>query len=135
MCSYDGLTYQMTTTLTSPTEPTALCDEHLVHADRVREVFRSMPDEPTFDGLAEVFKVLSHQTRLKILHALSQEELCVSDLAAVLGMTESAVSHQLRLLRTMRLVRHRREGKLVYYALDDEHVRQLVEAVMEHLQE
>ena len=125
----------MTTSLTSPTELTDLCEDHVVHADAVRAVFRSMPDEATFDGVAEVFKVLSHPTRLKILHALAQDELCVCDVAAVLGMTESAVSHQLRLLRTMRLVRHRRDGKLVYYALDDEHVRQLVEAVTEHLQE
>ena len=115
--------------------PPDLCEEPLVHADKVRQAARSMPDESTFDELAEVFKVLSHQTRLKILQGLSQTELCVCDLAALLGMTESAVSHQLRLLRSMRLVRHRREGKLVYYALDDHHVRQLFEAALEHLEE
>ena len=94
-----------------------------------------MPSERIFDDLADLFKILSHPTRLKVVHALDQEELCVCDLAALLGMTESAISHQLRLLRNMRLVKHRREGKLVYYALDDQHVRQLFEAALEHLQE
>ena len=112
-----------------------ICEEHLVHADRVQRAGISMPDERTLDDLADFFKMLSHPTRLKVIHALEREELCVCDLAAVLGMTESAVSHQLRLLRNMRLVRHRREGKLVYYALDDQHVRELYEAALEHLQE
>ena len=111
------------------------CEAHAVHRDRIERAAQTMPDGLVFDRLAEVFKVLSHQTRLKILHALFQEELCVCDLAALLGMSESAISHQLRLLRTLRLVRHRREGKLVYYALDDQHVQQLFEAVLEHLQE
>ena len=112
-----------------------ICEQHLVHREQVERVLQSMPAEGTFDDLAEVFKILGHQTRLKILHALSREELCVCDLAALLGMTDSAVSHQLRLLRNMRLVRHRLHGKLVYYALDDQHVRQLFEAALEHLEE
>jgi len=115
--------------------PPDVCEDHLVHGDQVRQVAQTMPDERTFDDLAEVFKILSHPTRLKLVHALSQEELCVCDLAALLGMTESAVSHQLRLLRSMRLVKHRRAGRLVYYALDDQHVRQLFAAALEHLQE
>lgn len=120
--------------LSAPPTPD-ICEEHLVHADKVHQVAQSMPSERIFDDLADLFKILSHPTRLKVVHALDQEELCVCDLAALLGMTESAISHQLRLLRNMRLVKHRREGKLVYYALDDQHVRQLFEAALEHLQE
>ena len=94
-----------------------------------------MPSQRTFDGMAEVFKVLANPTRLKIVDALFREELCTCDLASLLGMSDSAVSHQLRLLRSMRLVRYRRDGKLVYYALDDDHVRQLFQAAREHLEE
>ena len=111
------------------------CVDHIVHQDRVRRAARAMPDEQTFGALAEVFSALGHPTRLKLIQALFLEEFCVCDLATLLGMTESAVSHQLRLLRNLRLVRHRREGKLVYYALDDQHIRQLFEAALVHLQE
>jgi DNA-binding transcriptional ArsR family regulator len=112
-----------------------LCDERIVHQDQVAKAAKSMLAEHTLDDLADIFKILSHQTRLKILHALSAHELCVCDLAALLSMTESAVSHQLRSLRNMRLVRSRREGKLVYYALDDHHVQQLFAAALDHIQE
>ena len=111
------------------------CEIHVVHREKVDWIAARMPEERTFEDLAAVFKVLSHSTRLKIVQALSDDELCVCDLAALLGMSASTVSHQLRLLRTMRLVRHRREGKLIYYALDDDHVRQLFTAAMEHLEE
>jgi DNA-binding transcriptional ArsR family regulator len=111
------------------------CEAHVVHQDRVDRAAALMPDEWTFEELAAVFKVLGHPTRLKLVQALFREELCVCDLAALLGMSVSAVSHQLRLLRTLRLVRNRREGKLIYYALDDEHVRQLFAAALEHLEE
>ena len=94
-----------------------------------------MLDDTAVTDLAEIFKALSNQTRLKLIHALYEEELCVSDLAALLTMTESAVSHQLRVLRGMRLVRYRREGKLIYYTLDDHHVHQLYEAALEHQHE
>ena len=112
-----------------------LCEDRIIHRAQVTKAAQSMLDERTLDDLADVFKVMSHQTRLKILHALSQHELCVCDLAALLGMSESAISHQLRPLRSMRLVRSRREGKLVYYALDDDHVQQLFAAALEHLRE
>lgn len=110
-------------------------ERQIVDADRVRSAIQDLPDEDTFNGLAEIFGSLSNQTRLKIVNALSRAELCVGDLAAVLNMTESAVSHQLRLLRTMRVVRHRRDGKLIYYALDDQHIEQLFGAALEHLHE
>ena len=83
--------------------------------------------------VAEIFKALADPTRVRILHALLHAELCVGDLAAVLEMSESAVSHQLRLLRGLRVVRARREGKLVFYALDDEHVTRLFQLSLEHL--
>ena len=83
--------------------------------------------------VAEIFKALADPTRVRIMHALSHAELCVGDLAAVLEMSESAVSHQLRLLRGLRVVRARREGKLVFYALDDEHVTRLFQLSLEHL--
>jgi DNA-binding transcriptional ArsR family regulator len=94
-----------------------------------------MHDEQTIVELAETFKVLSEPTRVRILHALSVEELCVCDISAVVQMTSSAVSHQLRILRTARLVRSRKDGKMVYYSLDDEHVHNLFEEGIRHLKE
>jgi len=122
--------------MTELVKETDLCeDHHIVDRERVLQVARGMPDSGNIARLAETFKVLSHPTRLKIIHALSETELCVCDLAALLGSTESAVSHQLRLLRGMRLVKFRREGKLAYYSLDDQHVRQLFAAGIEHMEE
>jgi DNA-binding transcriptional ArsR family regulator len=113
-----------------------LCETHsIVDREKVLEAGRAMPDTGTLNALAETFKVLSHPTRLKIIHALSSSELCVCDLSALLGSTESAVSHQLRLLRSMRLVKYRRDGKLAYYSLDDHHVHQLFEAGLTHMQD
>lgn len=85
--------------------------------------------------LAETFKLLGDVTRVRILDALSRQERCVSDLAALVGLSESAVSHQLRLLRNMRLVRARREGRMVYYALDDQHIIELFEQASHHVAE
>jgi len=94
-----------------------------------------MLDERTIVDLAEIFKVLSEPTRVRILQALSAEELCVCDIAAVVDTTPSAISHQLRILRTNRLVKSRKDGKMVYYSLDDEHVRNLFEEGIRHLKE
>jgi len=85
--------------------------------------------------LAETFKVLGDATRVRILDALSRSELCVCDIAQLLGLSESAVSHQLRLLRGMRLVRARRDGRMVFYTLDDQHIVRLFEQGMEHVEE
>ena len=112
-----------------------VCEDHYVNRAKALRASKELPGDETLQDLAETFKVLSSPTRLKILHALSGQELCVCDLATVLGSTESAVSHQLRLLRGMRLVRYRREGKLAYYSLDDQHVHQLFEAGLEHMRE
>jgi ArsR family transcriptional regulator, lead/cadmium/zinc/bismuth-responsive transcriptional repressor len=86
-------------------------------------------------ALAETFKVLGDVTRVRILDAISRSELCVCDIARLVGMSESAVSHQLRLLRGMRLVRPRRDGRLVFYALDDQHIVRLFEQGLEHVEE
>lgn len=98
------------------------------------EMLRNHPlDTTTVEQLADIFRALADPTRVRILHALSHAELCVGDLAALLGMTDSAVSHQLRLLRDLRVLRSRRDGKLVYYALDDEHISSLFQQTLEHL--
>jgi ArsR family transcriptional regulator, lead/cadmium/zinc/bismuth-responsive transcriptional repressor len=91
--------------------------------------------DETFQRIANDFKIISEPTRVKILYALSQKEICVCDLAALLGMTASAISHQLRLLRERNLVKFRKEGKMAYYALTDEHVIQLIKMGLEHGQE
>ena len=92
-------------------------------------------DSQTVEGLTEIFRVLGDPTRVRILDALSQGERCVGDLAAQLGATESAVSHQLRLLRNARMVRPRREGRMIFYSLDDTHVLALFEQGLRHVQE
>jgi ArsR family transcriptional regulator len=91
--------------------------------------------EGSVAALAETFRALGDTTRVRVLDALSRAELCVQDLADLLGLTQSAVSHQLRLLRAMRLVRTRRDGRLVYYSLDDDHIVKLFEQGLEHVEE
>lgn len=98
------------------------CDCNIIHRDVVDRVSKTMPREETLYDLAELFKVFGDSTRIKILCALQQQEMCVCDIAALLGMTQSAISHQLRILKQARLVKYRRDGKVVYYSLDDEHV-------------
>ena len=92
-------------------------------------------DETSAAALAETFKVLGDITRVRILNAISRTELCVGDIASLLGLSDSAVSHQLRLLRGMRLVRPRRAGQMIFYALDDQHIVRLFEQGLEHVQE
>lgn len=111
------------------------CSCNVVHPDAVEAARRAMLPEETADTLSGFFRVLGDGTRVRILWALCGRELCVCDLCAVLGMTKSAVSHQLSLLRLSRLVKCRRDGKTVYYSLDDEHVRRLMEAGLEHVNE
>ena len=108
-------------------------DSPIIDSEAVRLLREHRLDDSLTTQLAETFKSMADPTRVRILHALSHTELCVGDLAAVLGMTESAVSHQLRLLRSLRIVRARREGKLIFYALDDEHVTRVFQLTLEHL--
>lgn len=112
-----------------------ICLINYVDQDRVARSRARMHDERTIAELAEIFKVLSESTRVRILQALSEEELCVCDIAAVVETTSSAISHQLRILRSARLVKSRKDGKMVYYSLDDEHVRNLFEEGIRHLKE
>lgn len=112
-----------------------VCHIQLVHADVVAHVAASMPKEEQLYDLAELFKVFGDTTRVRILSALSVAELCVCDIAALLGMSQSAISHQLRILKQARLVRYRKEGKSVYYSLDDEHVRDVFAKGMLHVLE
>ena len=100
--------------------------------DRVLE---EMPDEESLYDLAELFKVFGDTTRIRILYALFEAEMCVCDIAQILNMTQSAISHQLRVLKQARLVRNRREGKQIYYSLADDHVRTIIGQGMDHVNE
>ncbi len=106
-----------------------------VHEDTVRRVLEDMPEEETLCDLAELFKVFGDTTRIRILYALFEAELCVGDIAQLLGMTQTAVSHQLRILRTNKLVKGRKDGKIVFYSLADDHVRTMIGQGMEHVNE
>ena len=99
----------------------------------LREVDAQIPDEEVLYDLAELYKIFGDSTRIKILYALFEAELCVCDIAQVLDMTQSAISHQLRLLKASKLVKFRREGKTIFYSLADEHVRTIIDMGMEHL--
>jgi ArsR family transcriptional regulator len=105
------------------------------HDEAIRSARKALVGEETILGLTETFKVLSDPTRLQIVLAVSKQELCVIDIAELLGITQSAVSHQLRLLKTLRLVKQRKEGKLVFYALDDEHIEDLIRVAARHISE
>ncbi|MBE9157636.1 helix-turn-helix transcriptional regulator [Nodosilinea sp. LEGE 06152] len=111
------------------------CAESLVHLDNVRQVQPDVLSTQKAQRMAEFFSALSDPHRLKLLSALAQQELCVCDLAAAVKMGESAVSHQLRVLRSQRLVKYRRQGRNVYYSLADDHIMALYREVAEHLEE
>ncbi len=112
-----------------------VCDCDIIHSDVVNSVQRNMPQESELYDLSDFFKVLGDSTRVKIMWALDEHELCVCDLAALLNMTKSAISHQLRALREANLVINRRDGKNIYYALADHHVQQIFEMGLEHIRE
>jgi len=116
-------------------EPEEACAVFHLDLRKVSALRKVMLDIPSVAALAETFKVLGDVTRVRILDALSRSELCVCDIAQLLGLSESAVSHQLRLLRGMRLVRARRDGRMVFYTLDDQHIVRLFEQGMEHVEE
>lgn len=118
-----------------PKQSSDLCDCRLIHRQVVEEAIASALDPSEIGTLAQIFKALADETRLKILWALEKREMCVCDLAAMLGLTESAVSHQLRLLRNLHLVTNRRDGVVLYYRLADNHVSQLIKITLEHLRD
>ena len=113
--------------------PPLVCDDRVVHVDMVRAARAALPAVDRLGGVTELFAALSDPTRIRLVAALAGRELCVCDLAAALGLSESAVSHQLRLLRSRGLVRARRDGRLVYYALDDDHVAALYGQALDHV--
>lgn len=109
------------------------CDHVECHEEIVKKVTEEMPDEELLYDLAELFKVFGDSTRIKILYLLFESEMCVCDIAELLNMTISAISHQLRVLKQSQLVRFRREGKTVYYSLADDHVRSILAQGMDHV--
>lgn len=110
------------------------CAETIIDEAKVRQAQQVLLDGLAATHLAEMFKTLADPTRVRIISILAQTELCVCDLAATLGITQSAVSHQLRLMRSMRLVKSRKEGRMVYYTLDDEHIGDLFRRGLEHIE-
>ena len=111
------------------------CDFSHVHQEIVDKVERTMPEDEILYDLAELFKIFGDSTRIKILYVLFESEMCVCDIAKLLGMTQSAISHQLRSLKQSKLVKYRREGKTVFYSLADGHVRTILGQGMEHIAE
>lgn len=109
------------------------CDCNTIHEDVVNEVREHMPDEDNLIDLADLFKVFGDSTRVKILCALFRAEMCVCDIAVLLGMTKSAISHQLRVLKQSKLVSYRKDGKVVYYSLADDHVKTIFDQGLLHI--
>lgn len=112
-----------------------LCRVRMIHADQVEQARNNVMPDHHMDRLALIYRMLGDPTRLKILMALKHVELCVCDIAAFLGISESAVSHQLRRLRETAIVRHRREGQVLYYTLNDDHVETLLDVGIDHAHE
>ena len=113
----------------------AVCGVIAIDEKKVNAVRKLMPGKTEVDKTAETFKILGDPTRLKIVMALMKEELCVCDISALIGVSVSAISHQLRLLRGMRLVKYRKEGKMVYYSIDDEHIDNIISETLVHVSE
>ena len=118
-----------------PDEEDTQCPGQIVDPEAMEKVQQGMPGEAVMQVMADLFKLFGDGTRVKILCALSQSEMCVCDLTVLLGITQSAVSHQLRLLKQSRLVSTRREGKMIYYALNDDHIDQIFAHALEHARE
>lgn len=112
-----------------------VCQCEAIHQDLVKQVEKKMPKEEKLYDLAEFFKVFGDTTRVRIICALFESELCVCDISVLLGMTQSSISHQLRVLKSAKLVKNRKQGKIVYYSLDDEHIKHIFEQGMEHISE
>ena len=115
--------------------PAPCCQADIVHTDVLNTVRAQLPPDELLYDLAELFKIFGDSTRVKILYALLQNELCVCDIASLLDVTQSAVSHQLRVLKASKLVKFRREGKVIYYSLADQHVMSILSQGMDHIME
>lgn len=116
-------------------ELSEMCECNVIHEEAVAKVRKQIPDEDPVYEVAELFKVFGDSTRARIICALSISELCVCDLSCILNMSQSAVSHQLRILKQSRIVKNRRAGKVVYYSLDDDHIKNLFSIAFEHVME
>lgn len=111
------------------------CEAHEIHRERLDIVYSKIPEESELYDLAELFKIFGDSTRIRILFVLFEAEVCVCDLAQALNMTQSAVSHQLKILKQNKLVKSRREGKSIFYSLADDHVRTIIAQGQEHIEE
>lgn len=111
------------------------CEVTLIHEDNVKKAINELPDDELIADLSDMFKIFGDQTRVKILMALESAELCVCDIAAVMNMSQSAISHQLRVLKQSNIVKTRRQGKVVYYSISDNHVKEIFDIAMVHVQE
>ena len=111
------------------------CEVNEVHSSVLQKIIAEMPDEIEIYNLAELFKVFGDSTRIRILYVLFEAEVCVCDLASALNMNQSAISHQLKILKQNKLVKARREGKSVFYSLADDHVRMIIAKGQEHIEE
>lgn len=109
--------------------------QNIVDFEKVKKIQKELPSDELIFDMAEVFKVFGDSTRMKIISALLQDELCVGDIAVITNSTPSAISHQLRVLKQAKLVKYRKDGKIVYYSLDDEHVKEIYEKGREHVEE
>ena len=116
-------------------ENNEICEVTRMHSDIVNELITRIPDEEVLYDIAELFKVFADSTRVRILYALIESELCVCDISALLNMSQSAISHQLRVLKQSRLVKYRRSGKTIYYSLCDDHIKTMLDMGMEHVSE
>lgn len=119
----------------SKVETLSKCDCVVIHEDVVNSVKSKMPEDETFIDLADLFKIFGDSTRVRILWALNESEMCVCDISALLNMTQSAISHQLRLLKQSNLVKNRKDGKIVYYSIKDDHVKDIFSQGFLHIRE
>ena len=110
-----------------------ICDDKCINEQKVRETSKTIPAEENIIQMVDIFKALSDPTRLKIVLSLLHQEHCVCDIAVLCKSTDSAISHQLRILRTMKILKNRREGRIIYYSIDDEHVSTLIKVSLEHV--
>ena len=111
------------------------CEVTLIHENNVKKAINELPDDELIADLSDMFKIFGDQTRVKILMALESGELCVCDIAAVMNMSQSAISHQLRVLKQSNIVKTRRQGKVVYYSISDDHVKEIFDIAIVHVQE
>ena len=112
-----------------------IAEQNIVDFEKIKKIKKILPEDELIFEVAELFKVFGDSTRMKIISALLEDELCVGDIAVLTNSTPSAISHQLRVLKQAKLVKYRKEGKIVYYSLDDEHVREIYQKGREHVEE